>query len=500
MDIYTAYKPFRNYLCGFDLESSLVDGWRYFQCICSDVPLPKTFAVGRPTWPLQELKFQIPPWDLDLLMQELLINAGTGGSKSLRLWKDLSKSINFIRSLEDEIIEKYARPKDVLFDFHRIAHRQFPWQSKPSVNNLLRYLKIFGHESFDSIASQQIGMISKQYFLAGIAASGHFSKSPFMSTNQDYSILGLDQEQTARFFGRLTIDIKTLRAQTLDRRSFDDGFLYRSNILEETPLIQMDPRNPDRVICPIPLYLMRRWSQGMFYDLASAQDFGNSFGESFQRYVGEVFAEIFSEPRFSISAESGYLIKGSPKHGVDWIISDNTANLFIECKTKRLSRGARLVKDRSVLERELDILAQSVVQNYKNILEALSGVTKWPVRDVPNFSIILTLEDWFLFSPTVQDDLERLVRAKLNEAALNESILSTIPYTITSIAEMETAAQVIASVGISQIMTKKIDEKYRRWSLLPYLRDEFPIEFRKSHSRIFADEWKKLGLPIVRPQ
>jgi hypothetical protein len=115
-------------------------------------------------------------------------------------------------------------------------------------------------------------------------------------------------------------------------------------VTDLAPLVSFDRNHPERVICPIPFYLLRRISTGIFYDLVNKSDFDNAFGESFQMYVGEVIEFACKPPRFAITPEESYYIGSRKFHGVDWILSDDTGHLFIEAKTKRLTLGANVLR------------------------------------------------------------------------------------------------------------------------------------------------------------
>lgn len=142
----------------------------------------------------------------------------------------------------------------------------------------------------------------------------------------------------------------------------------------------------------------KRVSQGLFYEIYQAEGFSNPFGASFQVYLGEVLSETFPGPRFTIYEEREYKVGRNRKDGVDWILTDDQANLFIECKAKRMTVGAKSAVDPAIIGQQVDYLAKAVIQLYKNISDALAGHTHWPRNDRPIFPpLVVTLEDWYLF-------------------------------------------------------------------------------------------------------
>ncbi len=119
-------------------------------------------------------------------------------------------------------------------------------------------------------------------------------------------------------------------------------------------------------------------------------------------------------------------------------------------------------------------------------------MTKWRYDLLPVYPIILTLEDWFIFSPRVDEMLERHVRKMLAEAGIPDTVLNDMPYTIASSHEFELAIQIVAQLDISRVMGKKIADDQRKWSLMPFIMTEFKEQVRLAERFLFAEDWKKL--------
>lgn len=493
MGFYEEYKPFRNYMRRFDLLSSLVDVWRYSLHIMEDQPLAADYAIGKKPLTSGPLKEHLYPWDLDILAKELVLNAGMGGDRSLKRWNDLVVAINHLRRLDDAAFaQSGSEHADVMFELHRIAHRQFPWQMKAGVNPMMRAFKVFGEAAVQTIVVRELGMTTRQFLLLGAAVTGNFLDKSGMSIKQDYRVLGISREASDAFFRRITCTLDQLKSETAKRQFYDRDWLYSWNPLEATPLVSFDPVFPERVLCPIPYYLARRASSGIFYDLVKSVGFDNPFGNSFQGYVGEVIKATCSPPRFEVLAEEPYNVGTQKMHGVDWVLSDSTGHLFIESKTKRLTLNAKTLSDAVALERDLVVMATAVVQHYRNIRDALDGKTKWVSNGLPVYPLVLTLEDWFIFSPRVDEMLHTHVVRLLADAGIPEQVLEEMPYTIASAHEFEIASQVMAQVSISAVMAKKTTGGERRWSLLPFINNNFSEEMRRVNWRLFADDWARL--------
>jgi hypothetical protein len=489
---HDSYKPFRNYVRRFDLTSTLVDLWVYFRHLDDDAPLPPDYAVGASGLWHSSLKGQVFPWDLDTLTREVLLNAGSGGDRSLKRWGDLAEALKHIRRLEDEAFKLGTNPQDaVMIELHRVAHRQLPGQQPIGMNPMMRVFKIFGTPAIETIVLRELDMTTRQYMRLGAALSGGVIRSPAVLTSNDYSVLKVPKEAVSAFLSRITISKGALRTKLEGLQSYGRDWLYTWNPLEGTPLVGVDVAVPDRALCPIPRHLLRRVSFGIYYDLVRASGFDNAFGDAFQAYVGDILKATCNPARFQIRAERQYHVGGDKKHGVDWALSDETAHLFIECKTKRLTLGSRTHCDVSALEKDVCVLAESVVQNYRNIQDVLDGKTDWVVDQRPVFSIILLMEDWFIISPKVSEMLNASINRLLLAIGLPTDLPQRIPYVIASANDFEIACQVVAQTGIARVMSARPATQSGAWSLLGVVQTNFKSEMSRINWRLFESEWHR---------
>jgi hypothetical protein len=494
-DLYRDYKPFRNFLGEFPLLESLIHIWRYSLLTIDKVALPSNYISGVPRSVAPDT---VPyPWELDLLAREMVLNAGPGGTRSLARWNDLARVMNETRRLDGAafMLGNDGDP-DVMIELHRIAHRQFPFNDI-GVFPVVRASKVLGTEAIDEIARRELGLSARQFFKLGTAVSGHFHKQWGLSTAQDYSVIGLSAENTKAFFQRLTIPMADLKRQLRGLQRYDHAWAYTWNPLMATPLVAIDPQYPDRVICPIPHYLLKRTFGGLFYDLINVADFQNPYGNSFQAYIGELLERTCKPSRFRLLAMKPYVIGGSPAHGADWVLSDDTGHIFIEAKTKRLTVKARMAPEPEALDKDLGVLADAVAQNYRNIQDALAGRTDWAPDGLPIYPLILTLEDWFIFSPRVKMMLDDKILLALAAKGIDARVLQDMPWQLGSASEMELASQVIAQVGVRPVMSAKSPEQ-QGWALMPTLRERFPDAIRNVNPRLLEEDFLAL-IPEAKP-
>ncbi|CBJ44012.1 hypothetical protein [Ralstonia solanacearum] len=492
MTTYEAYKPLRNRIARLPLERSFEWLWALSQHLFNNAPLPQTILLpgGLP------IKGNFHPWELTLLAREIVLHAAPSGTADLGRTRDLVDVINSIRRVDEAVAKEHLQPSQVFAELHRIAHRQFPLQQRRDPAVIMRYLKIFGERDVDAVLARETGLTIRQLYFMGLAVAGHLAKYPGINAHQDYSSFGIGAEPRATFFSKMGIDIKTLRERTRAAQHYDDRWAYTWNPLEATPLVALNPQAPHLLHCPIPALLLQRISRGVFYDLIKAVDFDNPYGRAYQAYVGMVIREVFAGRSLVLVDEEEYKVGRHIHHGVDWIFTDGSANVFVECKTKRLRHDAKVAIDGAVLDGQLAIMAEAVVQLYRNIEDALAGRTNWRPNGLPVYPLVATLEDWCLFSPVMVERLETMIRNRLADAGVDERVLETMPYTIASIEEFEIAGQAIARTGIQRFFSCKTSVEHRSVMLLPFVHWRFSDALESATNLLFKQDWERF-LPEI---
>lgn len=493
IDLYPAYKPFRNYMRKYALWPSLIQMWAYSIHIVDDEPLHPLLGIGSPD--PDALKRHIWPWDLEIIVRELILNADKYGSDALSTWNGLANTLQHIRRLEGEPYKGQDNRANVLVDLQRMAHRQFRWQSgaRKRAAQLIRALKVFGGPELEEKVLVQIGMTMSQMLKLGLIIAAELRRKPLVQLDANYSTIGIPAEASQNFLQRLVCDISEMRYLTKNVQQYNDAWLYASFPLEFKPLLRIGPKAKNRAACPVPTYMINRISSGVFYDIVNADDFANSYGGAFQRYIGEVINKIMVGGRFKVDTLAPYSpSKANLKHGVDWIVSDGSGHLFIECKTKRMSLGAKNLTDETALDKDMEALKKAVVQNYSNIIDAREGLTTWVDDGAPVYPLIITLEDWHLFSTHLTDRLRISVTEGLAAKKIDPQIIERMPYSIASASDFETLLQVVAVKSITEIFALKTDETHRSWGWLGFLPTTFPEETTNAKVQLFEDEVQQL--------
>ncbi|WP_321916979.1 MULTISPECIES: hypothetical protein [unclassified Paraburkholderia] len=489
MKIYDLYKPFRNELRRMALQPALANIWWYQRLAAPSAQISLPIGINGSV-----LEFYT--WELHTLCREVLLNA-CGSENTLSTPNGMIRMINHIRRISEGISERTVNSgDDALNALHALAHQQARWQYSRDEARLFRAYHIYSDHELAPVFRQATGISVRDMFLLAIAMTEAGARRAGTNASQDYTAFGVSNEARDRFFRMTGTTLTTIRHRLENLQRDDEGWEFTWNALEATPFINLDDNRSPGFWCPLPQLLLRRVTEGLFYDLAHGATthrikYGNEYGRAFERYVGRVIAEVFDVAVFSISGEQPYKGKHGEKHGVDWIVSDSTGNLFLECKTRRMKQDAKETPAGESLDKSLDELAEAVVQLYANIDDAVKGLSKWTPNGLAVYPMVVTYEDWYLLTPQVVDKLNENVRVGLEKECLPKTLVETMPYFVTSINEFEMAAQDIAYLGIRRFCASGIAKEYRHFQLSALATTEFPTEAR-SHDPLLTNSWAEI--------
>ena len=255
-------------------------------------------------------------------------------------------------------------------------------------------------------------------------------------------------------------------------------------------------------MCPLPTLLYWRFTAGLYYQLIGDDRFPNEFGSSFQDYVGEVIQAACTSERAQGIPDEGYSVGKLKKRSIDWIIADEHSALFLECKAKRLSWGAKaFLNNLEPLDADIENMASAVVQVYRTIMDYKKGYYLHfpPTEDRRIYPAVVTLENWRFFGPIMLGKLNDAVVDKLGASDLPPELLQQMPYSVWAIEELEVGLQIINSVPISDFMNGKLDsQEMRGWDWHAYMTKTFPKHFPAK--RLFDSEYDDMFVKIHAAQ
>lgn len=454
------------------LEESFVHIWAIAMHVARNIPLPYGYEDLSPLAG-RDLKKYVFPHHLDLILREVVLHGGRGPvSRNLARWSDLAVAVNAITKYGDDVFDE-KESDAVMLTMHRCAHQQFNISNPLDKQKIGRYLSLYRDESLAKIFERRLGIGVDEYFLLAFGVLAGFMSRPTMNAGTDFSILGVSQVASSAFFARLVGFLPELRRALIDEQDLSSCWEYTRNAIHFRPLINVDPAAPERIYCPMPALLEQRLFAGIFYDIVEeSEDFYKAYGAAFEALVGGVLlgAGVHSKR----TKPPVYHIGKRRMDGVDWLLSDDTAHVFVECKTKRITAAARTAATKSAVGQQIEVLAKAVFQNYRNIHDAREGAWELEHGRHKFYSLVVTLEDWHLFSPIASKMLRSMVADKLASAGLPESMLDEIPYYVCSIEELEQLISVLHGREFREVLDGLADEQYRGWMVGTYLRNSYP--------------------------
>jgi hypothetical protein len=502
MDVFKEYKPLRNRIALLARDDSLAVVWAYGQYLqIDDFKFPNEVQVLKKFLDLDIPQRWVSEWELELLAKEVILNGGLIAVKgrSLCKWDTFSEYVNSVKSLEQRIYGALAPKGQILVELIRIAHRQFIWQGNPPNSaSIIRQFKIFNSPSIDEICLERVGLTVWQIYMCGVALMGSLLTHPAVDVEFKSDIKALPPEVFDKFFLFASLDISKLRTKLKAEQKYNLDFAYAYSSLRAYPLVRMFFRGKVAFVCPMMTLLFWKFTSGLYYELISDPRFANEFGDGFQRYVGHVIESACQNPEIKKIEEFAYFVGKQEKRSVDWIVYDENSVFFLECKSKRLSWGAKSsLIDLAPLDADIDTMAAAVVQVYKTLCDYESGLYPdfQPKEGRKIYIGVVTPENWRMFGPVMFRKLDDAVAKKLQEVELPVEMAQKWPYTIWAIEELESGLQIMDSAGIAEFMDGKIkDREMREWDWLAYMSNNFSKHFplKKLFDKEYDDMFSEL--------
>lgn len=487
---YSIYKPLRNLLRQYNLWSGLSVAYRFMTYLDYDRDLPQALAPAGVLTRADRLRKGLVQWEFEILIREMILNCPEQGRKNFQSVKDIAKCINLIKRIENRIYGAHeGEDDDVLYELVRIAHRQFPWQTGINRAFAARYHWLYRQPGLRECISKIFGMNITELMQISLSLTGHFMNNMFINTPINNRINGVDPEITDKFIDRLSIDVAGAKEHFQKFASYDINWAYTFNIFRDRPLL----RCPNgRVACIIPDFLIRRVTSGVYYDLIKIRDVGSQYlGPAVQDLIGRTLLHFNKEKKFKILREERYGPKKSSRDSIDWIISDENAHVFIECKAARIRfSGMSDLKDRENIRQEFDRIRDFALQSYRTISDAFNGeYPHWKRNMNPCYLAIVTLEDWQSFGLHIEREVMRPLSGDLEKLGIDPKLPELVPMTFCAIADFEAALEICRIRGISNLFEKKSDGEYQQWSLGTFVTNHYREELRDFRPQAFDEEW-----------
>ncbi|HEL3751746.1 TPA: hypothetical protein UMV35_004088 [Stenotrophomonas maltophilia] len=468
------YKRVRRALQEFSLEDSLLHIWQYSRLISGGIRLPVTYNhVERGV--ARHIENHVHAHELDLLAREMILHASRSNKpfkSSISSWQGAANAFNAIKEYGSGVVD--LKNEDLMLVIHRIAHQQFPKFSRLNSSKIGRYLALYRHPPLRALFEQRLGIDVDAYFVLSMAVLGSVMRQARMNTTTDFSILGVDPDQSRRFFSRISGHVDVIAAKLRDDQQLNSRWEYTLNALHFLPLVALDETHLERVYCPLPQALEARLIEGTYFDIYRRKDeqFDQAYGGAVEALVGRMLKSL--PKRYSFTKPEPVVLKKEIYHLCDWVVSDESAVAYIECKAKRIALKGRVAATLDDLQTELQFLAEAVRQNYANMLRMNEDIHGAGEEKPRSYCLVVTLEDWILFSDSAVSTLHRLVAEELVKYGLPQNLPSVAPYLILSAETFQQCMPALSSHSIQKVFGSIESPEYKGWAFSTYLARHFP--------------------------
>ncbi|MCU1128939.1 hypothetical protein JAK51_22290 [Stenotrophomonas maltophilia] len=467
------YKRVRRTLQDFSLEDSLVHIWQYSRLISGGVPLPVTYNHQNAGTP-RRIEKHVHAHELDLLAREMVLHASRSekpAKSSISTWEGAAAAFNAIKEYAGGIVD--LKNEDVMLVLHRIAHQQFPKFSRLSHSKIGRYLSLYRHDQLRTIFERRLGITVESYFILAMAVLGSAVRKPHMNTTTDFSILGVDLDQSRAFFGRIAGHVDVIANKLRQDQKLDGCWEYTLNALHFLPLVALDEAHMERVLCPLPPALEARLIEGIFFDIYErGSGFENAYGSAVEALVGRMLQAL--PDTYTVRKPDPITLGKQVFHLSDWIVKQGISSAYIECKAKRIALKGRVAATLDDLRAELQFLADAVVQNYANMLRTDKDIGTTGAIQGRAYCLVVTLEDWILFSDSAFSTLHALVAKGLAEKNMPANLPDIAPYLILSAETFQSCVQALSLHSMEEVFGSAEHPDYKGWAFSTYLHRHFP--------------------------
>ncbi len=397
-----------------------------------------------------EILKRVQPWNLSFLARIAIVHSNDDRHATLDN-RSVQQMLNLCARYDDPIVTGRSSPQSY---FIRTAYLQFPVQES-TITLIPRALALFTvlprdfrartEFDFEAAALRIYGMSLQEFMLVGtalymlaIARKGVIPASILLAQVQSARLgAGFTQEKIDRALALIACSYQEFEhlAASFSFRAGFEQFAYNP-IYERPALWSADEEGV--LIVPSPLYLLRRISYSVYYDVmndldeAGAKTFGGWFGELVQEYVKRLLVPtlpgLMTEEQFKHKDRA---IESAP----DFAIRIGNRGATLECKSSRPLLALRTFANDSDLETLFPREFLKGCIQLRNTLDSVEGQKSGfePLIGVEHLHpILITLDPFYLFETSmVRPVVDGLMERKGHDP---------LPYSVISVNDLEQLA------------------------------------------------------------
>lgn len=321
-----------------DMKSLVIMSWA-LEAIRSD----RAEAAGRyldfPE-PVEDHKilgrYYIPPWSVDALLNEKLTMGDRGKSEkiiNLKVWRAVARLMNTYSGLDNVDGQIDAEPDGIIAAMPRLFWPQYDWQL--GFNNITRLGRawfVYGNPSGKLAFEEKYGIELEVFLKVSFFIYGAVVFNPAVSVKALEGV-GLSRADIIKTINIIGARFDRQVQYAIDIRSENIPRSFKRSILKERPICIDGKIYSEKLYIPSRDMLLKRISDGLYYDIVHNPDARRASGEYFERLCFKILRH-YSGQGDSVSEEKDTFYGKSAD--LFWMNDRETSGVIVECKIRRL--------------------------------------------------------------------------------------------------------------------------------------------------------------------
>lgn len=409
-------------------------------------------------------KYWLPSWELEQLANEFFCTPTSKKICKKKLncahWDGFVKCLNLLKAHANSESVRDIPDGKILDAMPRLFVPQYKWQiGWARAQILYRYWSIYSFAEAHEHLEAKAGITVAETMKIGFAAYSQTDRFPayrILTPIEDQEISQSKCKSFAAYFGKTIPEMTSFARET--RRGIGISEYKRSPIREKPLILSKENGHPIAYV-PIRELLMRRISEGLYYDLVDNNNVRRIFGERFESYCFEV-AQHYFEPKNRVDQEIEYSGRKSP----DILVSNPkkaSLDLVIECKARKIPLSILESPDpkRDHPEVYADVV-KGIVQVWRFVHHCRYGQVerfeRMTAKDT--VGIVLTLDPWLVMG----NQLAPMVYAEANKLADRSNVPQEdrVPVSVVAVDDWERSLSKFRTDQILKSVRSHVSEEY----------------------------------------
>lgn len=312
-------------------------------------------------------------------------------------FNEFAETINLLKSVEQEE-SKQLNGDTIMREFHRVAHRQFPWQTGwESVANIYRHVFIYGQGQCADYFETTHGLTIQDFMACCFCLYVQTQQAAWNAPLTGKLPVKFATGAMEKTMGMVSAELWTARRESFELyKKLAAGksipAAYHPSYLRVRPVIRVAPRN--NYIAPFPEFLLLRSTVGLYFDLIAAPTrVMNEARSRFEEYARNTIRAYL--PEFDPKPAQLYRYKNNPAETPDVLMHrDGKIVVVFECKATKLSFQAQYANDPAAdAKDQYDQIANAVFQLWRFFSHVRRGIIQHPLAEEVG-AVVLTMEPW----------------------------------------------------------------------------------------------------------